>query len=138
VPFCVRRSRRGGADPRAAPFPQRPRWPPARASGHHAGGETFTLADYRQRYGQYHTDADLLDARRLIPFITTPDDHGVENNMDDPAQTLPGLPQERWLVDRFARSRSRWTILAQQVRRPRLADRRQRARGDVGHLRRRR
>jgi PhoD-like phosphatase len=35
--------------------------------------------------------------------------------MDDPAQTLPGLPQERWLVDRFARSRSRWTILAQQV-----------------------
>jgi alkaline phosphatase D len=167
---------------------------------HHVGGEINTLADYRQRYGQYHTDADLLEARRLIPFITTPDDHEVENNyaaliskidtepdqdravfaqrraaayqayweympmrraqrarngsiqlfrelpfgdladvvvadtrqfrtdqpcddkfnsvcagMDDPAQTLPGLPQERWLVDRFARSRSRWTILAQQV-----------------------
>src|SRR3954453_17290331 len=40
----------------------------------------MTLADYRQRYGQYHTDADLLEARRLIPFITTPDDHEVENN----------------------------------------------------------
>jgi alkaline phosphatase D len=167
---------------------------------HHVGGEINTLADYRQRYGQYHTDADLLEARRLIPFITTPDDHEVENNyagliseidtepdqdpavfakrraaayqayweympmrraqrarngsiqlfrelpfgdladvvvadtrqfrtdqpcddkfnsvcagMDDPAQTLPGLPQERWLADRFARSHSRWTILAQQV-----------------------
>ena len=167
---------------------------------HHVGGETNTLADYRQRYGQYHSDPDLLEARRLIPFITTPDDHEVENNyaseisevdsepdqdravfaarraaayqayyefmplpraqrardgsirlfrelpfgdladvvvadtrqfrtdqpcddkfnsscpgMDDPAQTLPGLPQERWLVDRLARSRSRWNILAQQV-----------------------
>ncbi|MGH2943861.1 MAG: alkaline phosphatase D family protein [Solirubrobacteraceae bacterium] len=167
---------------------------------HHVGGETTTLTDYRRRYGQYHTDADLLEARRLIPFITTPDDHEVENNyagviseedaepdqdpavfrarrtaayrayaewmpmrhaqvrpdgslrlfrelpmgdlcdvivadtrqfrtdqpcdddfssscpgMTDPAQTLPGLPQERWLVDRFARSRSRWNLLAQQV-----------------------
>jgi alkaline phosphatase D len=160
----------------------------------------MTLPDYRQRYGQYHTDADLLEARRLVPFVTTPDDHEVENNyagvisekdtepdqdptvfaqrraaayqaywewmpmrraqrarngsiqlfrelpfgdladvvvadtrqfrtdqpcddrfnsvcpgMDDPAQTLPGLPQERWLIDRMGRSRSRWKILAQQV-----------------------
>ena len=167
---------------------------------HHVGGETVTLADYRRRYGQYHTDADLLEARRLIPFITTPDDHEVENNyatltseqdaepdqdpavfaarrtaayrayaewmpmrrarvrrdgglrlfrelpmgdlcdvivgdtrqfrtdqpcgdefnsscpgMFDPSQTLPGLPQERWLVERFARSRSRWNVLGQQV-----------------------
>jgi alkaline phosphatase D len=35
--------------------------------------------------------------------------------MTDPAQTLPGLPQEAWLVDRFARSRARWNLLAQQV-----------------------
>jgi alkaline phosphatase D len=167
---------------------------------HHVGAEITTLADYRRRYGQYHTDADLLEARRLIPFITTPDDHEVENNyagviseadsepdqdpaifrtrrtaayrayaewmpmrraqvrpdgslrlfrelpmgdlcdivvadtrqfrtdqpcddmfatscpgMLDPAQTLPGLPQERWLVRRLARSRSRWNVLAQQV-----------------------
>jgi alkaline phosphatase D len=167
---------------------------------HHVGAETMTLADYRRRYGQYHTDPDLLEARRLIPFITTPDDHEVENNyagviseqdtepdqdpavfrerrtaayrayaewmplhaaqvrpdgslrllrelpmgdlcdlvvadtrqfrtdqpcgdtfnsdcpaMTDPAQTLPGLPQERWLVNRLARSRSRWNVLAQQV-----------------------
>jgi alkaline phosphatase D len=167
---------------------------------HHIGPEITTLVDYRRRYGQYHTDPDLLEARRLIPFITTPDDHEVENNyatstseqdhepdqdpavfrqrrtaayrayaewmplrttqvrrdgslrlfrelpmgdlcdvivadtrqfrtdqpcddvfrsdcpgMTDPAQTLPGLPQERWLVDRFARSRSRWNLLAQQV-----------------------
>jgi alkaline phosphatase D len=167
---------------------------------HHIGDETVTLADYRRRYGQYHTDPDLLEARRLIPFITTPDDHEVENNyagviseadhdpdqdpavflqrrtaayrayaewmplrdaqvradgslrlfrelpmgdlcdiivadtrqfrsdqpcddvfrsvcagMTDPAQTLPGLPQEQWLVERFARSRGRWNVLAQQV-----------------------
>jgi alkaline phosphatase D len=167
---------------------------------HHVGAETMTLADYRRRYGQYHTDPDLLEARRLIPFVTTPDDHEVENNyagviseqdtepdqdpavfrerrtaayrayaewmplraaqvrpdgslrlfrelpmgdlcdlvvadtrqfrtnqpcgdtfnsdcpgMTDPAQTLPGLPQERWLVTRLARSRSRWNVLAQQV-----------------------
>jgi alkaline phosphatase D len=167
---------------------------------HHVGGETTTLADYRRRYGQYHTDADLLEARRLIPFIATPDDHEAEDNyagviseqdaepdqdpavfrvrrtaayrayaewmplrdaqirrdgglrlfrelpmgdlcdvvvadtrqfrtdqpcddrfgtscpgMTDPAQTLPGLAQERWLVDRFARSRARWNVLAQQV-----------------------
>lgn len=47
---------------------------------HHVGPEITSLADYRRRYGQYHTDADLLEARRLIPFITTPDDHEVENN----------------------------------------------------------
>jgi len=35
--------------------------------------------------------------------------------MTDPAATLPGLPQERWLVNRFARSRARWNMLAQQV-----------------------
>jgi alkaline phosphatase D len=35
--------------------------------------------------------------------------------MTDPAQTLPGLPQERWLVDRLGRSRARWNVLAQQV-----------------------
>lgn len=167
---------------------------------HHVGGEITTLADYRRRYGQYHSDPDLLEARRLIPFITTPDDHEVENNyagiiseqdaepdqdpalflarrtaayrayaewmplreaqvrpdgslrlfrelpmgdlcdvivadtrqfrtdqpcddafnsncagMTDPAATLPGLPQERWLVNRLARSRARWNMLAQQV-----------------------
>jgi alkaline phosphatase D len=167
---------------------------------HHIGGEIVTLADYRRRYGQYHTDPDLLEARRLFPFITTPDDHEVENNyatstseadnepdqdpavflqrrtaayrayaewmplrdaqvrpdgslrlfrelpmgdlcdvivgdtrqfrsdqpcndvfrsscpgMTDPAQTLPGLPQEAWIVDRFKHSRSRWNLLAQQV-----------------------
>lgn len=167
---------------------------------HHVGPEVTTLPDYRRRYGQYHSDPDLLEARRLIPFITTPDDHEVENNyanlvsekdtepdqdpavfrvrrtaayqayaewmplrdaqvrpdgslrlfrelpmgdlcdvvvadtrqfrtdqpcddkggsncagMDDPAATLPGLPQERWLVDRLGGSKARWNILAQQV-----------------------
>jgi alkaline phosphatase D len=167
---------------------------------HHVGGETRTLADYRRRYGQYHSDADLQEARRLVPFVTVPDDHEVENNsasgipeqelgvaqdpvafagrraaalqaywewqplraaqragdgsvtlfralpfgdlaelvvadtrtfrtdqpcgdefnttcaaQDDPAATLPGLPQEAWLVERVGSSRSRWAIIAQQV-----------------------
>ena len=47
---------------------------------HHVGGETWTLADYRRRYGQYHSDEDLREARRLVPFVTVPDDHEVENN----------------------------------------------------------
>ncbi|MFB9382602.1 alkaline phosphatase D family protein [Pseudonocardia petroleophila] len=34
---------------------------------------------------------------------------------DDPAASLPGSEQERWLADRFAQSRARWDVLGQQV-----------------------
>lgn len=33
----------------------------------------------------------------------------------DPARSLPGSAQERWIADGFARSRARWDVLGQQV-----------------------
>ncbi|SNQ49211.1 Alkaline phosphatase D [Frankia canadensis] len=39
-----------------------------------------TLADYRDRYGQYKADPALQAAHRAAPWIVTWDDHEVENN----------------------------------------------------------
>ncbi len=49
----------------------------------HAGGETVTLADYRNRYAQYRTDPDLQAAHAAFPWLTVPDDHEVENDYAD-------------------------------------------------------
>ena len=46
----------------------------------HHGTETLTLDDYRARYAQYRTDPDLAAAHAAHPFITSYDDHEVENN----------------------------------------------------------
>ena len=43
-------------------------------------GWAFALADYRDRYAQYKTDADLQAAHAAFPWIVTWDDHEVENN----------------------------------------------------------
>lgn len=42
--------------------------------------EIVSLRDYRTRYAQYRLDADLQEAHRLHPFITTWDDHEFANN----------------------------------------------------------
>jgi alkaline phosphatase D len=42
--------------------------------------EVVTLDDYRARYSQYRLDADLREAHRQHPFITTWDDHEVADN----------------------------------------------------------
>ena len=42
--------------------------------------ELITLHEYRQRYAQYHLDADLQEAHRLHPFISVWDDHEASNN----------------------------------------------------------
>lgn len=34
---------------------------------------------------------------------------------DDPARTMLGAEQERWLFDRLAKARAKWTVLGQQV-----------------------
>ncbi|MBY0506625.1 MAG: alkaline phosphatase D family protein [Bryobacteraceae bacterium] len=39
-----------------------------------------TLADYRNRYALYRTDADLRRAHQMFPWIVTWDDHDVANN----------------------------------------------------------
>src|SRR5512146_244217 len=47
---------------------------------HHATGEPHTLDEYRARYAQYKTDADLQAAHACAPWIVTWDDHEVDND----------------------------------------------------------
>jgi alkaline phosphatase D len=42
--------------------------------------ELLSLADYRRRYAQYHTDADLQACHAAHPFIVVWDDHEVAND----------------------------------------------------------
>jgi alkaline phosphatase D len=161
----------------------------------HHGDEIYTLGDYRNRYGQYKSDPDLIAAHRSAPFIVSWDDHEVDNNyageldeggtpaavfllrraaayqayyehmplrapawptgphmriyrrlqfgslldlsmLDtrqwrsdqacgdgprtcpealDPARTMLGAEQEKWLFGNLANARARWTVLGQQV-----------------------
>ncbi|MGR4866308.1 alkaline phosphatase D family protein [Caulobacter sp. LARHSG274] len=46
----------------------------------HAGGEIYSLDDYRRRYAQYKTDADLQAAHAAAAFLSSYDDHEVDNN----------------------------------------------------------
>lgn len=46
----------------------------------HATPEPQTLAQYRDRYALYKTDADLQHSHAAAPWIVTWDDHEVENN----------------------------------------------------------
>jgi alkaline phosphatase D len=46
----------------------------------HASTEPITLDEYRDRYGQYKTDADLQAAHASCPWIVTWDDHEVDND----------------------------------------------------------
>jgi alkaline phosphatase D len=48
----------------------------------HAGGELFSLDDYRRRYAQYKSDADLQAAHAAVAFITSFDDHEVVNDFN--------------------------------------------------------
>ncbi|WP_432947494.1 alkaline phosphatase D family protein [Kribbella sp. CA-253562] len=165
--------------------------------GHLPAAETFSLADYRVRYGQYKSDPHLQAAHAAAPWVVAPDDHDVENNwagdisqLDDepdqdpavfrqrraaayqayyenlplrrtsmpsgpemqvyrrltfgnllqlnvldtrrfrtdqlecvrgcddrfdPARTMLGAEQERWLLDGLGRSDARWNVLGNQV-----------------------
>ncbi|MFD2396222.1 alkaline phosphatase D family protein [Prauserella oleivorans] len=51
--------------------------------GHLPAAETFSLTDYRIRYGQYKSDADLQAAHAAFPWLVVLDDHEVENNWAD-------------------------------------------------------
>ncbi len=42
--------------------------------------ELLSLADYRQRYAQYRSDADLQDVHAALPFICVWDDHEFAND----------------------------------------------------------
>ncbi|RAV33285.1 alkaline phosphatase D family protein [Corynebacterium heidelbergense] len=47
---------------------------------HDPANEILTLADYRERYGQYHTDVNLQAAHAACPWIVTWDDHETAND----------------------------------------------------------
>ena len=162
----------------------------------HNSQEIFTVVDYRNRYGLYKSDRDLIAAHASAPFIMAFDDHEVDNDyagsadehdtppevfllrraaayqayyetmplrhssfptgpdirmyrrlqfgslMDmsvldtrqfrsdqacgggtvtgcaaaaDPARTMLGTEQERWLFEQLANVRATWTVVAQQV-----------------------
>lgn len=60
---------------------------------------TFHMLDTRQ----YRSDQACGDGYKDCPEAA------------DPARSLPGHAQERWLLDGFRRSRARWDLLGQQV-----------------------
>ncbi|PXY32245.1 alkaline phosphatase D family protein [Prauserella muralis] len=66
----------------------------------HAGPETETLANYRQRYAQYRTDADLRAAHAAAPWLVVPDDHEVDNNWAGDVHEKPEIPQPDFLQRR--------------------------------------
>jgi alkaline phosphatase D len=72
----------------------------------HAGPETVTLANYRQRHAQYKTDPDLQAAHAVAPWLVVWDDHETENNWADEIPELPGEPGEAWLARRVAAFRA--------------------------------
>jgi alkaline phosphatase D len=61
----------------------------------HLGGETFTLADYRNRYALYRGDPDLAEAHRVAPWIVTWDDHEAFNNYAGATITDPAVHERR-------------------------------------------
>ena len=67
----------------------------------HIGDETYSLDDYRLRYAQYKSDPDLQAAHRSVAFLSTFDDHEVDNNwvgfFDE-----SGTPRTVFLLRRFA------------------------------------
>ena len=67
----------------------------------HAGGETYTLVDYRARYALYKSDPDLQAAHAACPWIVTWDDHEVDNDYADD-RPEDGMPREQFLLRRAA------------------------------------
>jgi alkaline phosphatase D len=65
----------------------------------HAGPETVTLANYRQRYAQYKTDPDLQAAHTVAPWLAVFDDHELDNNWAD---EIPEHPEPDFLRRRAA------------------------------------
>ncbi|HEV2082411.1 MAG TPA: alkaline phosphatase D family protein [Brevundimonas sp.] len=49
----------------------------------HAGGEVYSLDDYRRRYAQYKLDSDLQSSHASTAWYCTWDDHEIDNNWVD-------------------------------------------------------
>ncbi|MER2091129.1 MAG: alkaline phosphatase D family protein [Saccharopolyspora rectivirgula] len=68
----------------------------------HAGPETRTLANYRQRHAQYKTDPDLQHAHAVAPWVVVWDDHELDNNWADEIPEEPNEPGPDFLDRRRA------------------------------------
>lgn len=65
----------------------------------HVGHEIYTLNDYRRRYAQYKTDPDLQAAHAAAAFLSSWDDHEVDNNWAG-AEDQDGRPPEVFALRR--------------------------------------
>ncbi len=66
-------------------------------------GELLTLADYRARYAQYRTDADLQALHAAVAMIAVWDDHEVANDAwSGGAENHQPATEGDWLVRRAA------------------------------------
>jgi phosphodiesterase/alkaline phosphatase D-like protein len=73
----------------------------------HLHDETITLDQYRDRYALYKADADLQAAHAAFPWITTLDDHEVEDNWADEI-SQDRAPRDEFLVRRANALRAFW------------------------------
>ncbi len=82
-----------------------PRVPAGAAADHlarrHAGDEIYSLDDYRRRYAQYKSDPHLQAAHAAAAFLSSWDDHEVDNNWVA-AMDQDGVPGEVFLLRRQA------------------------------------
>lgn len=67
----------------------------------HAGDEIHTLHDYRRRYAQYKTDPDLQAAHAAAAFLSSWDDHEIDNNWAG-GDDQDGTPPEIFALRRHA------------------------------------
>lgn len=67
----------------------------------HFGDEIYTVDDYRRRYAQYKSDPHLQAAHASAAFISSFDDHEVDNNWAG-SWDQNGTPPEAFLLRRFA------------------------------------
>ncbi|MDP4302845.1 alkaline phosphatase D family protein [Leptothrix discophora] len=66
-------------------------------------GELLTLADYRARYAQYRTDADLQALHAAMPLIAVWDDHEIANDTwSDGAENHDPATEGDWQQRRAA------------------------------------
>ncbi|HEX6012246.1 MAG TPA: alkaline phosphatase D family protein, partial [Geminicoccaceae bacterium] len=63
--------------------------------------EVYTLVDYRNRYGLYKSDPDLIAAHLSAPFLVSWDDHEVDNNWAGD-RDQDGTPPELFVLRRAA------------------------------------
>ncbi|MGH3545820.1 MAG: alkaline phosphatase D family protein, partial [Mycobacteriales bacterium] len=72
-------------------YESKPRTDTIRMHEGDSGKEPMSLVEYRNRYGQYHTDTDLQAARAAFPWIVTWDDHELDNNWADDTPQDPDM-----------------------------------------------